>query len=333
MSSDLTRECPGLPAEWINGWLAAVGITVLDPEIRLSWTSGPSPMAVLHHPSKDPVAAVCEAWPDRQRLEDMPLARGHENCSPDCDGAKQSCKERRPESVESFRQLTERSRGHADAWTITSTLTDLAEVRGKSGQTAHGQFDAGGPGTIKWLHYRLLKVHQHIPGDSASISVAILSALDGISVPVDDNGLGFDLFRLPDRAREGGSPKVEPVVEVLAFFGLALLPVRGDGILRSTRARQRGHGIGGRWDSAYLWPAWEQLLDRWGIDALLDAWHRTWHFCGNETEAKEWRTSKADWDLLGVTAGWETQNYKPTKDSNEGFGSQSVSPDRGRVDR
>lgn len=323
MSNGLTHECPGLPADWINGWLAAVGTTVLDPEIRLSWTSDLSPIAVLHHPSKDPVAAVCGAWPDRQRLEDMPLARSHENCSPDCDGAKQSCKEKRPQSVGSFRQLTERSHGHADAWTITSTLTDLAEVRGKSGQAAHGQFDAGGPGTIKWLHHRLLKVHRHIPGDSAGISVAILSALDGISVPVDDNGLGFDLFRLPDRACEGDRTRVEPVVEVLAFFGLALLPVRGDGILRSTRARQRGHGVGGRWDSVFLWPAWEQFLDRWGIDALLDAWHRTWHFRGG----KVWRTTKAEWDRLGVSAGWETQNYIPTKDSNEGFGSQPIIPD------
>ena len=37
------RECPGLPAEWINGWLAAVGTTVLDSELRLSWTMDPSP--------------------------------------------------------------------------------------------------------------------------------------------------------------------------------------------------------------------------------------------------------------------------------------------------
>ena len=335
MNVPFVRECPGLPAEWVNGWLAAVGATVLDPEMRLSWTSGPSPIAVLHHPSEDPAVAVSDAWPDRQRLERMPLARDHENCPPDCDGTKQSCKERRPESLGSFRQVTERSRGHTDAWTVTSTLTDLAEARGKSGQAAHGQFDAGGPGSIKWLHQRLLKVHQHVPEDSASISAAVLSALDGISVPVNDNGLGFDIARFPDRAREGAGPKVEPVIEVLAFFGVALLPVRGDGILRSTRARQRGHGVGGRWDSVFLWPTWEQeqLLDRWGIDALLDVWHETWHRRISEPEAKVWHTSKADWDLLGVSAGWETQHYKPTKDSNEGFGSNLITPDRSRVDR
>lgn len=31
--------CPGLPASWINAWLAAVGATVLDSGIRLHWTA------------------------------------------------------------------------------------------------------------------------------------------------------------------------------------------------------------------------------------------------------------------------------------------------------
>ena len=50
MSSTNSLECPGLPAEWVNGWLAAVGTTVLDPEIQLSWTPDRSAIAVLHHP-------------------------------------------------------------------------------------------------------------------------------------------------------------------------------------------------------------------------------------------------------------------------------------------
>ena len=32
-------RCPGLPASWVNGWLAAVGVTVLDSRIRLHWTA------------------------------------------------------------------------------------------------------------------------------------------------------------------------------------------------------------------------------------------------------------------------------------------------------
>ena len=39
--------CAGLPASWLNGWLAAVGATVLDARIRLRWTTGGTPLAVL----------------------------------------------------------------------------------------------------------------------------------------------------------------------------------------------------------------------------------------------------------------------------------------------
>lgn len=320
MSSDLTRECPGLPAEWINGWLAALGTTVLDPEIRLRWTSDPSPIAVLHHPCKEPAVAIAEAWPSRRRLEEMPLARDFEGCSP----------LERQVPVGTFVERVVLSRGHSDAWTLTSSLTDLAI---DSGRASHAPFDPAGPGTIKWLHHRLLKISGHLAqDDSDALGVAIEKAIDGISVPVRDNGLGFDISRLPDRAREGVHIMVEPVVEVLAFFGLALLPVRGDGLRqRQGRARQRGHGIGGRQENTFVWPAWNQPLDRWGIDALLDAWHQSWK-PHKADEGLVWRTSRLDWDRLGIHAGWTTKPYRPTAraDSTRGFSSQRIQPGRPR---
>lgn len=318
MNGDLARECPGLPAEWINGWLAAVGTTVLDPEMRLSWTSGPSPIAVLHHPDKEPEAALSEAWPGKRRLEEMPLARDFQGSIP----------LERQVPIETFVKRVESSRGHPDAWTLTSSLTDLAI---DSGKAAHAPFDPAGPGTIKWLHHRLLKIYDHIAQDDVDeLATAIKNAIDGISVPVIDNGLGFDISRLPDRAREGVRIMVEPVVEVLAFFGLALLPVRGDGLRqRKVRVRQRGHGIGGRRENTFVWPAWSQPLDRWGIDALLDAWHRTWK-PHNTDEGLEWRMRRLDWDRLGVNAGWTTKPYRPTAsaDSTRGFSSERIQPGR-----
>ncbi len=320
MSSDLARECPGLPAEWINGWLAAVGITVLDPEITLSWTSDPSPIAVLHHPYKEPAVALSEAWPGQGRLEDMPLARDFQGSVP----------LERQVPIETFVKRVELSRGHPDAWTLTSSLTDLAV---DSGKAAHAPFDPAGPGTIKWLHHRLLKTYGHVvPDDVGELATAIKNAIDGVSVPVADNGLGFDISRLPDRAREGVGNMVEPVVEVLAFFGLALLPVRGDGLRqRQVRVRQRGHGIGGRRENTFVWPAWSQPLDRWGIDALLDAWHQTWkpHKTG---EGLEWRMRRIDWVRLGVHAGWATKPYRRTAsaDSTRGFSSERIQPGSSR---
>ena len=324
MSSMNSRECPGLPAEWVNGWLAAVGTTVLDPDIKLSWTSDPSPIAVLHHTENDPAVAVSEAWPDKKRLEEMPLARDHEGCA--------ALERKVP--VEVFVERVNASRGHSDAWTLTSSLTDLAL---DSGKAAHAPFDPAGPGTIKWLHHRLLKVYEHIPHhDPAGVAEVVEEALDGISVPVRDNGLGFDISRLPDRAHEGGGLiMVEPVVEVLAFFGLALLPVRGDGIRkRQERARQRGFGIGGRREGEFAWPAWRQPLDRWGIDALLDAWHQTWK-PRKVSSGLKWHTCESDWGKIGVHAGWETRSYRPTAsaDSTRGFSSERIRPKRSRSRR
>ena len=66
--------CPGLPADWINGWLAAVGATVLDTRLRLHWTTDGAPLAVLSAAEIDPVDALCESWPDMAQLSDMPIA-------------------------------------------------------------------------------------------------------------------------------------------------------------------------------------------------------------------------------------------------------------------
>ncbi len=66
--------CPGLPAEWINGWLAAVGATVLDARIRLHWMTDGVPLAVLSSAEIDPVDALVESWPDIALLSDLPIA-------------------------------------------------------------------------------------------------------------------------------------------------------------------------------------------------------------------------------------------------------------------
>ena len=47
--------CPGLPAHWVNAWLAAVGATRLEPRLRLRWTLDSLPRAVLCADYGDPV--------------------------------------------------------------------------------------------------------------------------------------------------------------------------------------------------------------------------------------------------------------------------------------
>lgn len=299
-------RCPGWPADWINAWLAAVGTTILIPNLRLSWTKDTLPIAVLEHTSKNPILALTEYWPTKERLDSMPLARSDLYTRTTKDGVE---KPKRKVLVESFARLLKETRGQPDAWTLTSTMTDLA-VR-ENGEVENGPFDPPGPGTIKWLHYRLLRTHSHVQ-DPATL---IKASLNGTSNFVKDNGLGFDMARLNE-----GEQYTDPVIETLAFFGLALFPVRGDGVSQKfPKSRQRGWQIANNRD--FIWPAWTQPLDKYGIDALLDAWHHS--------QKSSKRRQMNMWKRLGVHTAWQTVRYRATAsaDPTRGFGSQRLSLD------
>lgn len=294
-------ECRGLPADSVNSWLAAVGMTVLVPRLQLSWTVDALPVAAIEHPEQDPVARVVDEWPTRDELEDMPLAQRRTGCEYPLE---------RKVPTEAFAERIRSTRQHQEAWTLTSTMTDLAI---DNHQVTHAPFDPPGPGTIKWLHHRLLKTHRHVtdPG------VQLAASLAGKAIPVSDNGLGFDIARLGE-----GGRFVDPVVETLAFFGLAFLPVRGDGInSRIQRPRQRGWQIAGEGD--FKWPAWSQPLDRYGIDALLDAWHASWRYQKvRNSDSYTWQTNRSLWDRLGIHAAWHSTRYlqATSAETNRGYG-------------
>lgn len=291
-------QCPGLPASWLNGWLAAVGVTVLDSRVRLGWTRGRSPVAVLAARDIDPLAALLTAWPDESELLDMPLAETWKGAG--------TLQRRVP--IEDFAARAKACRGHRHCWTLTSTLTDLHVD--ENGLVAHAPFDPAGPGTIKWLHHRLLKINARV-----DLSADLLNdSLAGRAARVEDNGLGFDVTRLGSLA-DSSTKWIDPVVETLAFFGLALLPLRGKGTEgRSNRFShmQRGWRVtGGRGRLRFNWPVWEQPLDRFSIDALLDAWRPD---------------DKANWSSVGVHQGWGTLRFKPrgTSDTTRAFGSRRL---------
>lgn len=296
--------CPGLPASWINAWLAAVGATRLDGRIRLHWTDGYTPVAVLSADDIHPVQALAECWPTTERLQDLPVAaewRGRPAIA-------------RKVTVDGFRQRARAARNHPHAWTLSSTLTDLAID--EAGEVAHAPFDPAGPGTIKWLHHRLMKLHIGLERSPEPIGHHLQESLAGRATRVNENGLGFDHARLGSLA--DAAPKfTDPAVEVLAFFGLALLPVRGlgtdkrDGARRANaiqRGWSRAGSAGGR--GSFRWPAWRQPLDFQGVDALLDVWNPA---------------RKDGWRRLGVQAGWQTLAYK-ARDSEytSGFGSERL---------
>ena len=206
-----------------------------------------------------------------------------------------------------------KARGHPFAWTLSSTMTDLSID--KDGKVAHAPFDPAGPGTTKWLHHRLLKIHERtVPMDAARLR----DSLVGRAPRVKNNGLGFDNTRLGSLA-DASDPWIEPVVELLAFFGLAVLPVRGRGVDRRLGRtghpdeRQRGWRkvSGSNERRRFVWPAWRQPLDAAGIDALLDVWN-------------PWR--KQTWDTLGIHAGWRSVQYESrgSSDPTRGIGSEML---------
>ena len=292
-----SRTCLGLSGDWINGWLAAVGATVLDSRIRLHWTKGGTPVAVLSAGEMDPLAALAESWPDRTLLEDLPVAR-HWGSTPRLP---------RSASLNAFDRRARAARPHRFSWTLSSTLTDLS-VDG-NGDVTDAPFNPPAPRGAT-LHDRLLKVHKHVDPSVERLQEALLWG-----IRVNDNGLGFDITRLGSLA-DSSKRWVNPVVEVLAFFGLAILPVRGRGTdarlgpSARNRAIQRGWFPDGR-ARRFFWPAWSQPLDEMGIDALMDAWLP-------EREPTS--------PLLGVHAGWRIVPYQDrgSGDPTRAFGSERL---------
>ena len=293
--------CPGLPASWVNAWLAAVGATVLHPEIRLRWTVEGTPVAVLSSDEIDPVEALAESWPDAAFLCGLPIARSWNGAG----------EVERKVPVGQFVARVKKARGHPFAWTLSSTMTDLSVDQ--NGEVAHAPFDPAGPGTTKWLHHRLLKIHKPtVPMDAARLH----DSLVGLAPRVKNNGLGFDNTRLGSLA-DTSDRWIEPVVELLAFFGLAVLPVRGRGVDRRLGRtghpdeRQRGwrkEAPGSNEPRRFVWPAWRQPLDTAGIDALLDVWNPR---------------RKQTWTPLGVHAGWRSVEYRSRGSSDPTRGIES----------
>ena len=284
--------CPGLPASWLNGWLAAVGATVLDTRIRLHWTADSTPVAVLSAADIDPVEALVASWPDTGLLTDLPIQF------------------RRKPPVEEFAARAPAARGHQHSWALSSTMTDLYVVDSK---ILHAPFDPPAP-KGSTMASRLLRVNKQVEPTTENLMDSFL----GRAVRVRDNGLGFDLARLGSQS-DATNRWIDPVIEMLAFFGLAILPMRGAGIDRERnrksddRERQRGWRILGGADQErrFLWPAWRQPLDWAAIDALMDAWDPN---------------RKSTWPRTTVHAAWQSVSLDRDNplDPTKGFGSEQL---------
>ena len=315
--------CKGLSAGWINSWLAAVGATVLDSRILLHWTQDDMPVAVLSAHGIEPVTALIDSWPDKEMLSKLPTKQKWQ--SPSGQHKKEDVGTLgRHVKVEDFRKRARAARGRPYSWTLTSTMTDLCI---QNGEVEHALFDPAGPGTIKDLYHRLVKAHSQVESPAEWIA----ASLAGYGTRVVDNGLGFDVTRLGSQA-DNTHKLTDPVIEVLAFFGLALLTVRGDGVGETTKTYNRGNKARQKgWKRPkpdetlrFRWPAWNHSLDMDGIAAMLDIF---WKLGSNYREG--WAKG------LGIHAAWRTVAFKPgaSSDKTRAFGAELWKPQNDSVNR
>lgn len=289
------ESAAGITLDWLNAWLAALGVTVLVPDVRLRWTSDVVPSACFVLPPESPPLPelVGGALPSVDDLSRLAIARRRS------DAGELTRKVRLEVYVERAglaRQLNDTS--------LSSTLTDLVAELPSDG-LPHSPFDPPAPQGIT-LWQRVLSCREAI-GDPA---VDVEATLSGRGRRIASNGLGFDARRLVAGVRQGAPLRVDPVIEVLAFCGLALFPFRGNG----AESRARGWtGPGGRRGS-FRWCAWAPPLDRWAIDALLDI-------------VSGARTTAAVASRLGITGWYRTVPYqrRGAADATRAYGAERAS--------
>ncbi len=287
------HRAPGLTGDWLNGWLAALGITVLVPSARLCFDGDGVPTAVVELDGGIGLdEAVAAALPTTADLEELAIARSRLS---------------QHVFVDDYRQAASAARATRD-WSLSSSVTDLGKERNNKG-LPHSRFDLPAQGD-RPLWVRLIDCRNAL-GSGDGMQSLIARSLTGRGARIKASGLGFDYRRISAAANGPGKIRVDPVVECLAFYGLALFPVRGDSVHSLTR--------GWRWHAAsrqsrLTWPTWRASLDRFGIDALLGA-----VFASGDDRSTLTR--------LGVQALFETITYTPpplSKDITSGYGSRRL---------
>lgn len=249
------HEAPGLAADWLNGWLAAIGVTALVPGVRLSWTEGGTPHAVFYTDQQPNLAeAIAEALPTPGSLSNLPIARTLPTAHHEFG---------RRVSLATFRERAGVER-NLSSGVLAASASDLS-ANAKLGELEHGPFDPPVPAD-RTLWQRAFTCAEAVMGKG--LSGRVWDTLSGYGERQRLNGLGFDARRLPGGTHPVGDSGVyvDPIIELLAFGALPLFPVRGNG----TRIRQRLWTASNTKRGSFEWIAWAPALDRWGIDALLD---------------------------------------------------------------
>lgn len=247
----MSRElAPGLPGDWLNAWLAAIGITVLLPDVRLSWSDAAIPIAQFDHEGEMSLPGmVAESLLDGENFSGLVIESLKRNVT-----------------LDAFRETADKARCEHDRWLASSVSDLLTGKQFENTNLPHGPFDPPAPkGTT--LHSRFESCRKAISDTNLEDRVA--ETLNGAAARIKNNGLGFDVRRLPSGMQPKAGLWVDPLVECLCFVALCLFPTRGNG----REIRQRGWTARSTQRGAFRWPVWAPPLGVWGIDALLDQFH------------------------------------------------------------
>lgn len=247
------HEAPGLSADWLNGWLGAIGVTVLVPGTRLRWSGSGAPSAVFETDQPvDLAAKVAEALPTPQSLDRSPIARKLPGTEHEFS---------RHVTLAAFQERAGAERRSAES-ILAASVSDL-NANLKPDDLDHGAFDPPAPrGETLWS--RAVSCAQAL--GSGDLPERVRGTFSGSGQRQALNGLGFDARRFPAGMHAARDVYADPVVELLAFAALTVFPTRGDG----HRVRQRLWTDRSTRPGAFQWIAWRPALDRWGIDAMLD---------------------------------------------------------------
>jgi hypothetical protein len=249
----MRQEAPGLPADWLNGWLAAIGVTVLIPDARLRWTDDGVPSAVFETDEPADLARrVADTLPTPQALACSAVART-------LPGTEHNFSRNVTFPAFLERASIERRKGEG---ILAASVSDLnADLKPEN--LEHGAFDPPAPrGETLWS--RATACAQAVA--VADIAERVQDTLSGSGRREALNGLGFDARRFPAGMHAAREVYADPVIELLTFAALPLFPTRGNG----RRVRQRLWTDSSTRRGAFQWIAWWPALDRWAIDALLD---------------------------------------------------------------
>ncbi len=242
-------------ADWLPGYLASIGVASLVDGATVAWTEDVVPVAAITVPGEALVAdAISFCLPSMHRLERLAIARHHQGSSAELP---------RGVSLTAFRDRARLARSSGDG-SLEATVTDLTAQVGK--ELDHGPLDAPAPKGLT-LHERLVSMRSLLP--LAVPPTLVADSMAGHGHRTEGNGLGFDIRRLDTAVQADAKRWVDPLVELLAFWGLLQFPVRGV----PGRARQRGWTKRSLARGSFSWPAWSHPLDRWGIDAILDRFY------------------------------------------------------------